>query len=299
LAGWHYAYAGLRVRSELALPEWSGFEAPEPLEGPDVEIRLAPEAPERAPGDEGAYFFHRPGVASYRVRLGREITVAPAPRSVPYNVRRWLLGQVWAALCYQRGLLLLHACVVEVEGGAIALCGASESGKSTLGAWLVEDGHWLLSDDLCHCELEDGGRPGVWPSAPRLKLWLDAIEALGWPEDGLERDRIRLDKFFLTLHHVRVGRPLRLRAIYLLEWGDLRISRLRGLTALTRLVAEASYRLDLLGPLSEVAAHWQRCAALAREAPIFALQRPRDWSARAGVIDLLRGHWTKCPGFQE
>src|SRR5262249_50391387 len=150
---------------------------------------------EEAPGDGGVYSFHRPGVASYRVQRGREITVTPTPRAADWGVRRWLLGQIWAVLCYQRDLLVLHASVVETGGSAVAFCGLSGAGKSTLAAWLIEAGGRLVSDDLCRFETTEPGLPSVWPSAPCLKLWLDTIEALGWPNEGLERDHFRLDKF--------------------------------------------------------------------------------------------------------
>ena len=37
---WHYAYAGLRVASELSIPEWAGFEQPQSSVHADVFISL-------------------------------------------------------------------------------------------------------------------------------------------------------------------------------------------------------------------------------------------------------------------
>lgn len=279
----------------MEIPEWSVFETGEPFDAPDVVIRLATSKEAPPPGDHdlpiieaGRYCFTIPEAGHYRVTQGQEIAVTLTPGAEAREVRLFLLGSAWGALCYQRGLLALHASVVEVGDSAVAFCGATGSGKSAVAAWLTERGYRLVSDDLCRFEVPTHGPPLVYPSSPRLKLWRDALYALGRSDAGLERDHFREDKFHWPLPISSGRQPLPLRAIYLLEWGETAVARLTGVTALRRFVVAATYRGELLEPMGQVAAHWERCVALARRVPIWEFSCPRDWSAMETVIGMLR-----------
>lgn len=286
----------MRVASELPLPEWAVFKEPRPFDDPDVVIsvgrgdeHLRPVEKLQVVGPDEYHFFV-PDAGEYWVRHGREIVVVPAPGAGEREVRLFLLGSALGALCYQRGLLFLHASVVRTSEGAVAICGRAGAGKSTLAAWLVERGYHFVCDDLCRFEITAGGHARVYPSAPRLKLRRDALETLRWNEAGLERDHFRADKFHLAVNHNLARGPVPLRAIYLLDWGEVGVTRLTGLAALRGLVTSATYRADLLEPMNQIAAHWRRCAELAQRVPICRFTRPRDWKALAGAGDVLRAH---------
>lgn len=294
---WHYTYAGLRVVSDLPIPEWAGFEQPPSSGNADVCIALDG-ASEQEPGmtpfitaDE--YCFYAPEAGSYRVREGREIVVTPAPGAGWREVRLFLLGAAWGALCHQRGVLVLHASAVRVENAAVAFCAHAGMGKSTLAAWLTVHSYALVSDDLCRVDIPAQGQPTMYLSAPRLKLWRDALGALGWSSEPLDRDHFRFDKFHLPWTEDRAAQPLPLRAIYVLAWDEWSISRLTGQTALRRFVAAATYRGVLLEPMGQLSAHWGRCLELVRRVPVWELQRPRDLSAMDQTVALLTSHWGK------
>lgn len=133
----------------------------------------------------------------------------------------------------------------------------------------------------------------MYLSAPRLKLWREALGALGWSSEQLDRDHFRFDKFHLSWTGDRAAQPLPLRVIYVLAWGDLSISRLTGQTALRRFVAAATYRGALLEPMGQLSAHWGRCLELVRRVPVWELKRPRDLSAMDQTVALLTSHWGK------
>ena len=339
----HYYYSGLSVRSEFPIPEWEAFEVSAPRAESEVIIRRVDRLPHPSdlPGtkrlgegicrhaapDHVCYVF--PDAGRFCIRDGREILVAPEPGAGVREIRLFLLGSAWGALCYQRGLLVLHAGVVKVGDGAAAFFGPTDSGKSALAARLASEGYSLVSDDLCRFDvgdLEPYGRPGsdtqqtdgpsrflegskansaspslevpgpyrrafVWPAAPRLKLWRDSLEALGRTSKGLERDHFREDKFHVPSTGEKLRDPLPLHAIYLLEWGELDLTRLTGLTALRRLVTASAYRPDLLEPMGLVAGTWQLCANLIQSAPVRLLSRPRDWNRMQAVIERLVEDW--------
>jgi hypothetical protein len=286
---WRYCYAGLNVSSEIYLPEWEIFETDAADDSPDVRIVLEDAPVESFTPHIGAdsYCFQVEAVGAYRIQHGAAIQVAVQPQAGMREVRLFLLGTAWGVLCYQRGILALHASVVEVAGESIAFCGVSGAGKSTMAAWLMDQGYPLIADDLCRFDIS-GARPGVYPAAPRLKLWRDALNHFNRDTDDLERDHFRMDKFHLPVTNEHTGQsvarqesPIPLRAVYLLRWGEPEIVRLNGLNALYALVQAATYRGELLEPMGLTAAHWHRCARVARAAPILRLTRPQDWSTAA------------------
>lgn len=283
LLGRWYRYAGLWVLSEINLPEWAAFACVSPQAEADITIRWtvgggAEFVPLLTPEQ---YRFRVQDIADYRVCGGSEIWIAPHAGAGEREIRLFLLGSAWGALCYQRGLLALHMSVVAVNGRAVGFCGVSGAGKSTCAAWLAARGYPLVADDLCHVDL-GGDTPGVHPAPLRLKLWQDALHRLGWETTGLERDHFRMEKFHLSRpadgspsDQQGWMAPVPLAAIYVLAWGDLAIQRLRGLDGLTALVEAATYRGELLEPMGQIAVHWERCVHLARRIHIYRFSRPQ------------------------
>ena len=286
---WQYEYAGLGVVSELELPEWAEFERAAGLASHDVSILLQPAsaAPPPARLTRTEWVFFRPSAGAFQVREGREISITPLPESGARELRLFLLGSAWGALCYQRGILLLHASFVAVDGQATGFCGPSGSGKSSLAAALVAHGASLLGDDLCNVTFAGDGPALIYPSAPRLKLWQDGVEQNFFPAQDLERDHFRLDKFHIPAHRSAPAAPIPIKALYLLAWGPLEVTHLRGALALQALVQHATYRKDLLEPMGVIADHWARLAELARCIPIRRLTRPKDWEGLEATIALL------------
>lgn len=293
---WRYHYAGLRIISDFPLPEWQISEGGAESDIPDVCIVLDDRLLEGFVPEISAdrFSFRVEEIAVYSIEGGKSIRIAVHPNAGMREVRLFLLGSAWGALCYQRGLLALHASVVGVGRGAVAFCGASGAGKSSMAAWFLAQGYPLIADDLCLFDLS-GNPPRVHPAAPRLKLWRDALSYFQWETDSLERDHFRMDKFHIPLTGAESGQPalwlkspLPLRAVYLLAWGEAELVRLKGLIALQEFVKAATYRGELLAPMGQEAAHWNRCAAIARSVPIFRLVRPQDWSAVRETEQLLR-----------
>jgi hypothetical protein len=296
----YYAYAGLRVASEICLPEWGIFEGTKPADDPDVVISVD-DIPDRNSAGTG---YHRvitatecrffiPGIGSLRIRNGSEIVVSPAQGVLPDQVRPWIIGSAWGSLCYQRGLLLIHASAVMVDDAAVLFCGRAKGGKSTLAALLNMRGHALASDDLCHLDVPADGFPVVYPSTPSFKLWSDALGQLGWSTEQAKPDHSRAGKFHITPSISNPVKPSPVHGIYLLEWGELSINRLAGLTALRRFLLSATYRAKLLESTEQLGRHSMRSMTILQRVPVWELKRPRDLAEIGKTADLLAAHWSE------
>lgn len=295
---WHYLYAGLRVSSDLELPEWATFLRAGSFADPDVTIRvdvaqsdgLFAVTPESVITTDKYHFF-MPEVGAYRIENGKEIVVLPVPLAGQNEIRLFLLGSAWGALCYQRGLFAVHASAVQVGDEAVLFCAFQGKGKSTMTAWLAAYGHTLVSDDLCCINMSTEERPTVYPSTQRFRLWKDALEALGWNSDRLERDHFRLDKYLLPWSGAQLEQPLPLRAIYLLEWGDDNLQRLNGINALQSFVSAATYRGELLSQMGLAGTYWQSCLQLLQHVPLWELTRQKDLTNMDNIVEMLEQHW--------
>lgn len=108
-----------------------------------------------------------PGTARFLLQGGSTITVQMTGDR-PEEVGALLSPAVLALLMQQRGEVPLRASVVANQLGAVALCGVSNAGKSTLAAALVQRGMTLVSDDFCLIKSINGEAmvlPGAGPAA--------------------------------------------------------------------------------------------------------------------------------------
>jgi len=129
------------------------------------------------------------------------------------------LWSIPSLLCFvRRGDLPLHGAAVEIDGGALLLCGPSRAGKTTLAAAFVSAGHRLLTEDLACCRLSPA--PAILPGPAMLRIRSDAYERLSLPGTtvvGHDDDRAHLA---LEGELRGDGRPVPLRGIALLRTGD-------------------------------------------------------------------------------
>jgi hypothetical protein len=152
--------------------------------------------------------FEVPGVARYLVRGGVTVDVAPFSGADPGAVSLFAQQEARAALIHQRGELPLHACTLLAPGGtAIAICGHSAIGKSTLAAEMSRRGWLLVADGVTRVTMSPAG-PIAWPSDRSVKLWKDAFQTMGIDPTGLQRVRQGMDRFYFDCSPVSSPVPL-------------------------------------------------------------------------------------------
>lgn len=198
-------------------------------------------------------------------------------------VRQYVVGPGLAMILLQRGLTLLHASAVAIDGGAYAFAADSGVGKSTLAAALYARGHELITDDLC--AIENGA---VMPAMSLLKVAERSLTAL--PRPGMLIDIETEGEGRLRFGVERLATaPMPLRTVYLIEdAGEIAARSLYGSDVVLALVRH-SYWQDLVA--SGVRAMLLRQAgALAKSIEVCRLRRPRDLSRIAEVAEWVERH---------
>jgi hypothetical protein len=283
MCGWSdYSVFGLRVRSQLSLPELFAVDG----EGiADVTIRVGPidetQQEEGLHSVDGALLFVAPDAGRYRIANGSEILVECRAGAPARNVRIYLLGSAFGALLHQRGLLPLHANAVQIERKAVAFMGASGEGKSTLAAWFHDRGYRIIADDVCVVGFDEAGQAYAAPGLPRLRLWSEALEFTGRQSAGLERSYVgahdSFDKFDIPVQPAAAARSdVPLAAIYVLDRAErFSIAELRGIEAADAVYAN-TYRGSYVLAASTHQGHWQSALGLVRNTPVFGVSRQWD-----------------------
>jgi hypothetical protein len=286
-----YVAYGLGIHSVLSLPGLVAAEA-----ACDVTIRWGnADSPPPERSAEAWYAHVTPQQATVFVRDvgyfliqgGREITIIPAPGMEERLIRLYLVGNVMAILLYQRGMLVLHASAVAVDGGAVAFLGDSGWGKSSAAAALHARGHAVVTDDVTPVDV--GAAPAsVFPGFPQLKLSPEVAGVLGYDVESLHMLHPLEEKRGCRVTDGFSGQPLPLRCIYLLGAADASvIEPLRPPAAVIDLVCH-SYPTRWRQPAG--AAHFLQCTQLAKEVPIYRLKRPPSLATLPDVARIVEEH---------
>jgi hypothetical protein len=297
-----YLLGEITLFSEIVLPELPLIQHERATPHP-VTIRLG-DVPDHLPGavevdpdcfaTPSQYFLCIDGTARYLVTNGREIVVSPEADANPLDVRAWLLGNIFVALCHQRGLLPLHACAVSSEPvngrqGVAAFLARSGQGKSSLAAHLAQRGLRVLADDVCLIDPTPADEILVTPSSPWLKLWRNSLQNLGRQAEGLERVLSEHDKYRLPLEVAWKREPI--RKLVFLESNEEsssairmeEVPRVKAVPLLMNLTHQA-YVLEATGQLQET---FLRCSRVLSQARAYRLIRPWGLDHLQSTADLV------------
>lgn len=299
-----YRNYGLRIRSQLALPELC-VDRCQPKTAADVDVVLG-SVPDRLAGGTAITSWLQVAddrcildggeIARYQVEHGSRIIVdrrtkaAQEQAAGERDVRLYLLGTAFGALLHQRQLLPLHLSAVATGAGAIGFTGPSGAGKSTIAAWL----HFrfdlpLITDDVA--VIDPGSeQPVLHPGPTRLKLWDDAISALGLRRDALVRDLTRTEKFHLPNATETLEKPTPLTHLIVLKKAEspdpARLKEIHGIEAY-QAVMNAVYRPGLNKQFYKKGKLHIDAGALARKIRVFNLERPWGLDRNEPILEQL------------
>ncbi|WP_293098695.1 hypothetical protein [Moorena sp. SIOASIH] len=223
----------------------------------------------------------------FLVQGGNMIMIIPAAEATLSRIQMALVGTVMAILLYQRGLLVLHASVVNINGGAVVFLGNSGEGKSSIAAALHTQGYRIITDDVAPVTLNQGTAK-VAPSFPQIKLSQEVAKVLGYDQDKLGLLVPKLNKPGYELNQDLTQALLPIRCIYVLVSGlQLSIKPLKLQEAVMELSRHS--RLNSLFD-SEKASHLLQCAQLANKCSVYRLQRPRNLALLPELGRLVAEH---------
>ena len=194
-----------------------------------------------------------------------------------------------------RGVLVLHASAVSVNGAGVAFLGKSGAGKSSMAASLCRLGCDPVADDGLPV-LES--KPGNWQcllGPPLLKLWPASIERVqNTDHEPLERIHESFEKRILRHHDSALpgagAGALSLSAIYILDrresGGDIVIGSAGDAAVPIRLI-EHSLAGGPAAALGLSAQRFEQLTRLARDVPVRVLSYPGDWEQFPGILDAV------------
>lgn len=196
-----------------------------------------------------------PDGSRMHVRDGREIVYQRGPDSGDRDVIIFLLGTAFGALCYQRGLIPIHASANIVDGGIVAFTGHSGAGKSTLAANLAQRGFPFFTDDTLIFDPAAAGDGAIcYAGQKQLKLWRDAIKATGAEQLEPVREAGSIDKHYAVPPQPSELTVAPLRKLFILSrakgnvFQQNSLTRFRGTDAL-QIIRRNLYRPHYAEPL--------------------------------------------------
>ncbi|HVU33128.1 MAG TPA: hypothetical protein VHE61_06815 [Opitutaceae bacterium] len=294
-AGWRYVLHGFGLESELELTALLGDEACG--RAADVVLRFDA-VPDRLDGasergacyaaGRGEVLFWLPGLVRISVRGGREMTVQTEVESAVDLLPGLLLSSPLAALLLQREMLPLHASAVATSHGAAVFVGGAAIGKSTLAAAMGQRGLVPVSDDVTALRIADHHPPAVIPGCPRIRLWPDAVAALGL-DPMLPELRPGLAKRWLSFSGGFAATPLPIAVICVLDRGitpagTKLVRELAGMAAVSAMF-NAVYRPAFARGMGLERQVFSQATTLAKQTRIVSLTLPADCFA---PVDLAR-----------
>ena len=220
-----------------------------------------------------------------RIDVGGGVITVAAKSSNRQVLLEALASVALPMVAQERGSLVLHASAACSAGGAVMLCAAGGSGKSSLMVGLLARGWKAISEDQCVIDLDGEGRHRVWPG-PNWVRFKQGVQPV-WPVS--ERRFEALDKVAWTINSWMAYSPARLDRIVFLDppGGEEALwESVPPHAAISRLIPQATW---LRGQDSFARSVLPQLVNLVQRVPAFRMRLPRrdDWLSH-GIALLTR-----------
>ena len=280
----NYTAHGLVITSEIEISEYSVSKGA--FEQPDVSITHGHVATEGLSNpnwqrqltqvNPNAVWMDVPGVARFLITDGAKITVDAYPEADNADLCAFLVGSCIGAILHQKGFLVLHASAVVYRDKLIVICGESGAGKSTTASIFAQQGAHVFTDDIL--VIDQNGQ--AWPGSGSLRLWKNALKALGKDSEGHKQIRRELPKFSVPAENPWPSSDARpvdaiaiLEANSFVEFQECLSEPITGMQKFKEL-REQSFRRDAVSAMGHGRKHLQQSAQFLATLPMFRVKRP-------------------------
>jgi len=292
---WNYLAYGLSIRSSIPLSEFvpggtgeaevvvsfgedSGWVSP--LRDTDVCLRIS---------REEARFWIK-NVGAFVIDGGSRMTVIPENGCEADLLSLYVQGMMMAIVLHQRGMCVLHASVVEVNGAAIAFLGPVGFGKSSIAAALYSRGHRVVADDNAAIDFRSGV-PMIRTAYPSLKLFPEIASSLGFRNGSVRPLHSSEVKIAGAVPKGFLQEPLPLRALYFLGRGQG--SQITSMAPLKTVMELISNSVPTRWGHPGDAAQLDLCGRLASYVPAFVLETFTDLPSLPLLAETVEKHSAK------
>ena len=283
-----YTAYGLGIHSELSLPELNAA-----IVKKDIVVQIR-----KLENNSITTIYNQPYLkitpdeiilsieeaGTFVIREGTVINVSPAPNVEDALLRRYIIGTVMALLLYQRGLLVLHASSININGIAVAFLGNPGSGKSSIAAALHKNGHEIITDDVSAIDFKEENIK-VFPGYPQIKLSDDVSRSLGYDiNSSIKLDKQEKKRGYRVNNRL-IESPIELRQIYILtKASDQGIERITHQEAVKEIIRH-SYPTRFAQP--ENPEHFLKCVNIVNKIPLYRLNRSSSLHALPMLAQLV------------
>jgi hypothetical protein len=235
--------------------------------------------------DEARFWFR--DVGAFVIKNGRQIVVIPENGVEHSLLRLYIQGMMMAVVLHQRGMCVLHASVIEVDGSAVAFLGPVGFGKSSIAAAMYTRGHRVLADDNAAVDFQSGV-PMIRTAFPSLKLFPEIASSLGFRNGSVTTLHSSETKIAGAVPQGFIQQAIPLRALYFLGRDvDGEIVPLPSLQATVALIRNSvPTRWGHPGDVRQL----QDCGLLAKQVPAFTLRTFKDLESLPVLAQNLESH---------
>jgi len=202
-------------------------------------------------------------------------------------MRVFLYGAAFSALLQQRRLMPIHASVVVIGDCAVAFCGGTGRGKSTLAAAFAARGYAVLSDDKIVLRRSPAGL-FAFPTPPVLSLYPEAAQATEQATANRVSERKKFGKHCYLVPDAYFCEPALLTHIFFAKWEEdgfdiVPLSPFRGLTELRQNLNVGT----LIGPLGYEPDFMRWTQDIMKYCHLFQLCRRKDFAQMGAAVDRI------------
>jgi hypothetical protein len=272
-----YEAFGLKIHSEIPLPEL----IPSESETADITIYLGEvDLPTvNVLNEEVSYKVTKNAIYRFWDEIGKfKITknsiIIDSVNSLNKKILRYfILGTVFATILRLRGLFVLHASSVNINGSAVAFSGFKGFGKSTTAMAFYKQGYPVVADDYVSIKFNSNDIPIISPGFPSLRLSSKSLEVIGLNFDKYNLDKNIIDKTYASVPTSFSNHILPLKKIYILQRGNkIKITNLKPSEAFMELVKN-TFGIYMF-PKLELPDNFYQCERIVKNVDVSILEIP-------------------------